>query len=332
MSNGNFSVPVTHRSITNPRGASLARPELWVNGNSKPMNPIPLDVTEWIRKVFRECNERIAEKLSNNPNIPEESLDLTWIEHLSQFSSPVTLGSSWTVKIETHYLGGLRHWRTWEIADIGMLVFFRRAGTITRSKVALLQSKRLYPSNNTVQEEDRVDYEIGFARLADPEKLQQAVAVQAEFHFDEACRYGALAAKSQQVLSISEYEKVNKTPVYYQLYNPWRVPFTQRIPLSQFRRPSGDLELGTRIIPAKALHDLLATYGANKKPALSEVKDLCPDSQFGWTLEHFIADLLVGCVEGSVFDNISEPRIQGLFYRRSGPISAAIAVSIEAPE
>jgi len=58
------------------------------------MQPIPADVTEWIRKVFRECNERITEKLSNNPNLPEESLDLTWIEHLSQYASPVTLGSS----------------------------------------------------------------------------------------------------------------------------------------------------------------------------------------------------------------------------------------------
>ena len=72
------------------------------------MQPIPQDVKEWIRKAFRECNERITEKLSNNPNLPEESLDLTWIEHLSQYASPVTLGSSWTIKIETHYLGGLR--------------------------------------------------------------------------------------------------------------------------------------------------------------------------------------------------------------------------------
>jgi hypothetical protein len=55
------------------------------------MQPIPTDVTEWIRAAFCGCNERIAEKLSNNPNLPEESLDLTWIEHLSQFASPVTV-------------------------------------------------------------------------------------------------------------------------------------------------------------------------------------------------------------------------------------------------
>ena len=296
------------------------------------MQAIAQDVTEWIRKVFRECNERITEKLSNNPNLPEGSLDLTWIEHLSQYASPVTLSSLWTIKIETHYLGGLRHFGNWEIADIGVLMFFRHAGALRRSKVALLQSKRLYPSNNTVQEEDRIDYEIGFARLADPESLQQSVAVQAEFQFDDDCRYGALAAKSEQVKAIADYEKQNKTPIYYQFYNPWRLPFTQRIPLSQFKRPTGNLNLGTRIIPARAVHKLLAHYVAGQIPSVAEVKALCPDAPYGWPLEHFVADLLLGCVEGSIFKDISEQRIQNLFYRRSGPISAAIAIYIEARE
>lgn len=296
------------------------------------MQPIPPDVTEWIRKVFRECNERISEKLSNNPNLPEESLDLTWIEHLSQYASPVTLSSSWTIKIETHYLGGLRHFRSWEIADLGVLMFFRRAGSLQRSKVALLQSKRLYPSSNTVQEEDKIDYEIGFARLADPESLQRSVAVQAEFHFTDSCRYGALIANSEQVRAIADFEKSNKTPVYYQFYNPWRIPFTQRIPLSHFTRPSGKLDIGTRVIPARNMHKLLAGFTNGQKPTIAELETLCPDAPYGWSLEHFVADLLLGCVEGSIFKDISEDRIQSLFYRRSGPIAAAIAISIEAPE
>jgi hypothetical protein len=296
------------------------------------MQTIPSDVKEWIRKIFGGCNERIAEKLSNNPNLPEESLDLTWIEHLSHYASPVTLGSLWTVKIETHYLGGLRHFRNWEIADIGVLMFFRQAGVTKRSKVALLQSKRLYPSNNTVQEEDKIDYEIGFARLADPESLQQSVAVQAEFVFDDGCRYGALMANSEQIQAIDAFQKQNNTPVYYQFYNPWRVPFTQRIPLSEYKRPAGELDLGTRVIPAREVHGLLSRYVAGQKPTLSEIKTLWPGTPYGWTLEHFVADLLLGCIEGSIFQDISEQRIQNLFYRRSGPISAAIAIHIEAPE
>jgi hypothetical protein len=81
-----------------------------------------------------------------NPNAPEESLDLTWIEHMSRFSSPVTLDSGWLVKIETHYLGRMRHFRRWEIADIGRLVHLRLGEKGRTSKVALLQSKRLYPA------------------------------------------------------------------------------------------------------------------------------------------------------------------------------------------
>jgi hypothetical protein len=80
------------------------------------MQPLPPDVIAWFKTVFRECNERLSEKLSNNPNVSEGSLDQTWIDHLSQYASPITLSSSWTVKIETHNLGGMRHWRFWEVA------------------------------------------------------------------------------------------------------------------------------------------------------------------------------------------------------------------------
>ena len=130
-----------------------------------PLN-LPPEVVDWVRDIFRRCNRRITEKLSNNPNLPEESLDLTWIEHFSQFASPVTLARNWAVKVETHYLGGLQHYSRWEIADVGVLLFVRRGGVIESSKVALLQSKRLYPTNNRVREENRIDYETGFARLA----------------------------------------------------------------------------------------------------------------------------------------------------------------------
>src|SRR5690348_12734159 len=120
------------------------------------MTQVPTEILDWFRALFRECNERITEKLSLNPNLPEESLDLTWIEFLSHYSSPVAVSSNWIAKIETHYLGGLRHFYRWEVADIGLLLFIRRQGAVATSKVALLQSKRLYPSNAHVAEEGSV--------------------------------------------------------------------------------------------------------------------------------------------------------------------------------
>ncbi len=90
------------------------------------MQPIHPEVVSWLRQLFAECNARITEKLSLGPNLPEESLDLTWIEHLSRYASPVTVGANWLIKVETHYLGGMRRFRGWEIADIGVLLFVRR--------------------------------------------------------------------------------------------------------------------------------------------------------------------------------------------------------------
>jgi hypothetical protein len=294
---------------------------------------IPKDVTAWFQKIFLECNERISNKLSNNPNLAEESLDHTWIEHLSQYSSPLTFSSAWTVRLDTHYLGGLRHFYNWEIADIGLLVFFRRAGQIIRSKVALLQSKRLYPTNNLVREELPVDYGIGFARLADPEDIRVSLGWQSEFSFTKASRYGALLAGSGQLRAINAYQRKHKLAVYYQLYNPWTLPFVQRIPLVKYAKPTGPLALGTRVIPATAVHGALHDKAKGYKPTLIDFERLCGagEHRFGWRLEFFIADLLLQCQEGSLFENISEDRIQAMFYRRSGAISAAIAINIELP-
>jgi hypothetical protein len=294
---------------------------------------IPAEVIDWIRKAFRGCNTQISEKLSNIPNIHEESLDFSWIEYFSRLSSPVTLSSGWTVKIETHYLGGLRHHMNWEIADIGILLFIRQGGKITRSKVALLQSKRLYPTNNRVRNEGIVDYEIGFARLADSEDLMTSIATQAEYEFNEDCQYGALVGGSDQVRSIQDYQKGNDVSVYYQFYNPWTVPFLQRIPLSDYSTPDIPFDLGVRILSSNDVHSLLSSNQAGYRPSLAELRSIGPSGNDpGWALEYFAADLFLQCHEGTTFESIQDNKIQNLFYRRSGPIAAAIAINVEAPE
>lgn len=295
-------------------------------------NNIPTAVLAWIRNVFADCNARVSEKLSNNPNQPEESLDLTWIEHLSQYSSPVTVSTSWLVKIETHYLGGLHHFSRWEIADLGMLLFIRRGRRLVRSKVALLQSKRLYPTSNRVREERRIDYEIGFARLADPEDLARSIDFTAEFEFTVDCEYGALTAGSDQVKAIKEYERSNRLRVYYQFYNPWNVPFSQRIPLRKYARPPGKLAFGSRVVSAKSVHAFLARQPDTYHLSLRDLQTFGPTSDgAGWPIEQFVADLFATCEEGSRFNKPTDHKIQNLFYRRSGPIAAAIAITIEGP-
>jgi hypothetical protein len=56
-----------------------------------------------------------------------------------------------------------------------------------------------------------------------------------------------------------------------------------------------------------------------------------PPDIYGWRLEDFIAGELLDCREGAISESVSQPSIDALFNRRSGPIAAAIAISVEAP-
>jgi hypothetical protein len=72
------------------------------------MAELPSDVIEKVRAIFAACNLRSTEMLSMNPNTQEEWLDHTWISEAVQFSSPHILSSGWVVKVEAHFLGGMR--------------------------------------------------------------------------------------------------------------------------------------------------------------------------------------------------------------------------------
>jgi hypothetical protein len=294
---------------------------------------LPASVTAWLRSVFSECNRRITDKLCNNPNAPEPTFDLTWIECLSEYAAPIRIDDSWLVRIDAHYLGGLRHWMNWEIADIGVLLFVRRKGTLATRKVAILQSKRLYPTNNHVREELRIDYEIGFARLADPEDLERSIAAPRQFEFDDTCKYGALSAGSQQVEAIDQYNRQNRIPVHYQFYNPSAVPFAITIPLDCRTTSSTDPSLGVRIMRAVDVHQVLRELPNGAHPTLSQLMAI-PGSggPGGWSLQDFVVNEFLGCREGAHFQSVTDEKMYNLFNRRSGPISAAIAITIEESE
>jgi hypothetical protein len=291
---------------------------------------LPGVVTDWLRNVFAACNRRITDKLCNNPNAPEESFDLTWIEQLSEYAAPVQINDSWVVRVDAHYLGGLRHFMQWEIADIGLLLFVRRKGSLTTRKVAVLQSKRLYPTNELVREEHRIDYEIGFARIADPEDLARSIATSTDFEFDEDCEYGAMSAGSEQFDAIERYREQNGIPVHYQFYNPAVVPFATRIPATGRIVSANDPALGVRVMRAADVHAVLRKLKDGAHPTLAHFKEVDGYGGLGgWSLQEFMVDMFVGCREGTHFQSVNDPKMYNLFNRRSGPISAAIAITIE---
>jgi hypothetical protein len=51
----------------------------------------------------------------------------------------------------------------------------------------------------------------------------------------------------------------------------------------------------------------------------------------GWRLEEFVADLLLQCKTGYIAEKESDPGLDAVFRRRTGPIAAAIAITLDAP-
>ena len=181
-----------------------------------PPIPIPADVRHWLKTVFADCNDRVAGTITQVPTIHEVPLDMTFIQHFLSVSASHRFPSGWTVEISTHYLGGGRHYgewepwpRRWEIADIGLLVIYRQGGKVLRSKVALLQSKRLYPDEQEFDEDVPLDYMIGSGRLFHSDDDWDAVTRTRVFSFTESSRYKALITGMTQYNAIASYEQAH---------------------------------------------------------------------------------------------------------------------------
>lgn len=299
------------------------------------MIDIPNDVQRWIRTVFHNCNLQATAKLDRNPFAYEEHLDISVIEILQQEAAPVRFPSNWTVQINTHFLGKTRMWRNFEVADIGLLVIFRSGNKFVRSKVALLQSKRLYPESVEPESEDETveRYRHGFGGLFESDDDYTALIEERLITFDKSSRYKALRGNSEQRRVIDSYEQSTQIPVYYLLYNPSRLPHSVNVPVS-VQHPSLVCEVGVRVIPARNAHAILDSVSGS--PTYSDFETLPSpfrqEDSGGWRLEYFVVDLLLQCKVGRITDVRSDEGLYQVFYRRSGPIAAALSVTIDAPE
>ena len=293
---------------------------------------IPTDIVSWFRSVFAASNRRLSERIQNAPATPEPHLDTTFIEHLYAYSTPHSFPSGWAIRIDTHYLGGLRHFRGWEIADIGVFVFFRRAGLLIRQKVALLQSKRLYPTAGDIDYLDEFDFRVGMARLAQREKHAPSMLAHRLFTFDDSSAYRALHAHDRQYNAIRQYMDEYNLPVFYLLYNPPTTPLHVQVPITGYVEILDDPPLGSRIFPYTNVSRILDTRPKGYTPKLSDIADDRDSHISGWRLEYFMADLLLSCRTGRRFTDADSDTMETLFFRRSGPIAATVAVTVEMPE
>jgi hypothetical protein len=224
------------------------------------------------------------------------------------------------------------------VADIGVLIQFRRGGKLVKTKVLLLQSKRLYPSEEAYDESTRADYEIGFARLFRESTSFNAVTKPRTFTFGDSSKYEALHVKGRQFDAIEAYQAGTGIPIHYMLYHPNRIPSEVVLPrIAKERKQPAKLVVGARVLPATQLHDAIRHLPKDHSPSFALVKPLRStppaktDTGPGWLVEEFIADLAVDCKVGYVAKIAGDIGLDRVFTRRAGPISAAFAVTIDAP-
>jgi hypothetical protein len=292
----------------------------------------PPAVYRYVRTVFRAANRRTCEKLARVPNCPEQSLDMTVIEFLSQYSGPRAVAPGWVVRIDVYYLGGLRHFARWEVGDIGLLVFAKQSGTVVSNKVAVLQSKRLYPNKGGVTEITREDYNIGFGTLLPGGGPAAPLSGHHSFPFTESSKYQALLVDDDQYKAIRDYEDQRRIPVHYLLYNPWVLPVTYTYPVRGLPKLGPMGNGSARVAPAAKLRAVLSGKPKGYAPSFLELRHVASNEAqhaSGWRLEYFMAELVMRCQQGRVFESLQDDDVFALFNRRSGPIAAAVAVTIE---
>ena len=179
---------------------------------------------------------------------------------------------------------------------------------------------------------------MGFGGLWESEENLLRVTAPREFHFRRECRYKALHLGDNQCEAIAKYEREHNIPVHYSLYHPLRIPSTQHFPLVAQRSASRVCKVGCRIVRAATLRDALKKKPKGYAPSYADLCRLLPspfdekENHAGWPLQTFIVDLLIGCREGYRVQGSDDPGVRRVFTERGAPISAAIAVTIDAPK
>ena len=257
----------------------------------------------------------------------EDHLDQALITYLDGQSPEVAPHSGWIINCETYFIGSGRHFKLWEIADIGVLVNLRQGNTVVWSKVALLQSKRLFPLGIEHDgDAERARFQRGYGRLRGSYDSSASLRT---YDFTEKSRYASLDRTSNQSQRIDAYEGEMTIPVHYLLYNPLEIPWSRTLPIAGPTKLPENI-VGCRIVRARQIITLCATTNVPTYADVSTIESPHEYASFsaGWRLEDFVVSLLLGCHEGRVLNETLDDAMELLFYRRTGPIAAAFAINI----
>lgn len=228
----------------------------------------------------------------------------------------------------------MSHYIPQDVVDVLKL---RRGTELTRTKLALFQSKRLYPNEQAIDEAEMEHYAIGFARLFVGSPFAEDASAPRSFQFLPDSTYPMILAGDAQVERIAQYGSSRNVPVHYLLYNPATLPWAQSHPLPATVHLPDDNDVGCRVVDSSSIRNALLTLANGDSPSYDKVRSTLsathpqPLAQAGWRLEDFI-ERVVTCQEGYRADSQYDDGLEYVFNRRSGPIAAAIGVTITAPE
>ena len=290
---------------------------------------IPVDVIDYVRMVIRHASDETTERLLNQPNIRETSLDDALVGTVAKFSTPKRLPSNAIVAIQVHNIGGLRQWGRWEVADIALLVNVYSGEKPTAQKIGLLQSKRLYPENHNVDADDPIAFEYGLNGLIDPPETITSQFRKATYDFTEQSIYGALSHDDDQLKRIDEFHEKFGESVFYLLYHPPEIPFQHTLPTVSYHSVQFPL-LGPRVVRSATIRNVLDdSSGPRRSPSFKEIQSSSGNDY--WRLEMWAADLLLRCKLGRQYSKPDYDLIEQLINRRASPIGAAIRINIGLP-
>jgi hypothetical protein len=89
-------------------------------------------------------------------------------------------------------------------------------------------------------------------------------------------------------------------------------------------------ELGCRVVEAGRVHQTLSALQDGEVSTFAAIAQAAGAA--AWPLATWAADLLLTCQVGQAFDDARAGDVRYFLERRSGPIGAALAVSITLPE
>jgi hypothetical protein len=290
---------------------------------------IPNDVIGYFRDVFAEANRQVTELLFNVPNVRETSLDDCLVNSLIPQSPPRKFPSGAVVEMDIHNIGGLRRLYHWETADIAVLVFIYRESGLIAQKIGLLQSKRLYPLNGEVIDEDPVGFRYGMNAMLRRDPTSPLHKLHRKLEFNEDCFYFSIRSQDDQVRNIENHNKNFGESIYYLLYTPPTFPLTVSYPVAS-RHMLSEFDHGCLVFRASSVHGVLSGLEKGASPSHRQLASSANSADTS-RLERWAADLLLTCQVGQPFGSDKKALVSSMLERRSGPIAAAIAISIALP-